>query len=295
MVIRTIDDLDWWTMNLPPIYKAKLAGRTPTDVWSKVAEHGSGVGEAVREASFEQLVSRLAQAMGWVLIFFDQARNGTWPGLDRPFKEAGWDGSDFGSINSLGEVVLYHYPKICPHCLGDKCKCVLGTKPSKEQRLDALEDWRHRNRADFDRTWYQLEDRFGDLYKHDDRIKSHADIGFHFLEEIGEVGKALRMVARVNGGAAISGVESPTTRTVHGQLVEEIADVISWSTSVIRRVKLDLENYCKLCPQSEVDSLRGLLSLKWALEFTYLDKGALTSPVCPKCRYSPCKPECDEF
>lgn len=191
---------------------------------------------------------------------------------------------------------MYHYPALCPHCLGDKCKCVLIDKPTDQDRLTSLTEWRKRNRADFDRTWTQLEAHFGDLYRHDDKIKSHADIGFHFLEEIGEVVKSLRIVLQFEGGTATPHVESPTTRSWLGQLVEELADVISWSTSVIRRVKLDLENYCDLCPEGiSPDSLHNTLSLKWALEFTYLDNNRLASPVCPKCGASPCTPDCDEF
>jgi len=191
---------------------------------------------------------------------------------------------------------MYHYPTLCPHCLGTKCNCVLGDKRTDQDRLGSLVDWRERHRGNFDRTWDQLENRFGDLYRHDDKIKSHADIGFHFLEEIGEVVKSLRMVLRFEGGTAVPPAESPTTRSWLGQLVEEVADVVSWSTSVIRRVMLDLENYCELCPAGiPPNSLRNLLSLKWALEYTYLDNNQLASPVCPKCRQSPCTSGCDEF
>jgi NTP pyrophosphatase (non-canonical NTP hydrolase) len=298
-VTLTRDDLVWWVDKLAPIYETKLRRRTPIEVWSKVTEHGSAVGEAVREANFKDLVTHLAQTLGWVVIFFGEAqkhRMGKWGYLNIPFRNANWDGLNFGRIKDLGEIVMYHYPALCPHCLGDKCKCVLIDKPTDQHRLTSLTEWRKRNRGDFDRTWIQLETRFGNLYRHDDKIKSHADIGFHFLEEIGEVVKSLRMVLQFEGGTATPQVESPTTRSWLGQLVEELADVISWSTSVIRRVKLDLENYCELCPEGiSPDSLHNILSLKWALEFTYLDNNRLTSPVCPKCRASLCTPDCDEF
>jgi len=298
-VTVTRDDLTWWVYNLAPIYEAKLKRRTPLEVWSKVSEHSSAVGEAVREASFKDLVTHLAQTLGWVVIFFSEAqkhRRGNWGYLNIPFRSDNWDGNNFGRIRHLGEIVVYHYPALCPHCLGEKCRCVLGDKPNDQHRLNQVNDYRVRHRGNFDTTWAQLEDRFGKLYRHDDKIKSHADIGFHFLEEIGEVVKSLRMVLQFKEGSATPPVESPTTRSWLGQLVEELADVISWSTSVIRRVKLDLENFCELCPTGiPPDSLRDILSLKWALEFTYLDNNQLISPVCPKCRKSPCIPNCDEF
>jgi len=295
----TRDDLAWWVDNLAPIYEAKLKRRTPIEVWSKVTEHSSAVGEAVREANFKDLVTHLAQTLGWVVIFFreiKQHRQGKWGYLNIPFRNDNWDGLSFGRIKDLGEIVVYHYPALCPHCLGRKCNCVLGEEYTDQDRLIGLKDGRERYRGNFDRTWSQLEDRFGNLYGHDDKIKSHADIGFHFLEEIGEVVKSIRMVLQFEGGTATPRVESPTTSNWLGQFVEELADVISWSTSVIRRVRLDLENFCELCPtETSPDSLRYILSLKWALEFTYLDDNRLASPVCPKCKASPCTSSCDEF
>lgn len=74
-VTLTRDDLAWWVDELAPIYETKLRGRTPIEVWSKVTEHGSAVGEAVREANFKDLVTHLAQTLGWVVIFLVRLKN----------------------------------------------------------------------------------------------------------------------------------------------------------------------------------------------------------------------------
>jgi len=273
------------------------------EVWSKVMEHGSSVGEAIREANFVELTSHLAQTIGWVLVFFDKAskgKKGQWGNLSVPFREENWDGHDFGKIQHFGEIVLYHYPAICSHCLGTKCDCALALEKSPEERLSKMNIYRNRHRGDFDMTWSKVEERFGNLYGHDDKVKSHADIGFHFLEEIGEVVKALRMVVSPGDSADTSNVESPTTGSWPGQLAEEIADVISWSTSVIRRVRLDLENYCRLCPglndtETDTETLNNMVSIEWALQHTYLKKGEKPSPICPQCEENPCNGKCDEF
>ena len=142
-LILTRDDIAWWVQNLAPIYETKLKRRTPIEVWSKVSEHGSAVGEAVREANFKDLVTHLAQALGWVVIFYGEAkkhRRGKWGYLNKPFSNASWDGSDFGRIQNLGEIVLYHYPALCPSqflVVGDSTWHT-ANHPPQETGLDSL-------------------------------------------------------------------------------------------------------------------------------------------------------------
>jgi hypothetical protein len=205
-MVPNMDNLEWWVDNLAPVYQTKLKGRTPVEVWSKVAEHGSGVGEAVREANFRNLVTHLGQTLGWLCIFLSKAqdaRRGTWGYISIPFKQANWDGfsypakGDYPPLRGVGDIAKYHYPRVCPHCGEDRCRCALGEPHLDSYRATRVREYRQNYwQADIDQTWSELEDRFARLYSHDDKIKSYPEIGFHFLEEIGEVGKALRMVVQ---------------------------------------------------------------------------------------------------
>ena len=294
-----INSIEWWADNLRGIYEKKLSDREPIEVWAKVVEHGSGVGEAVRETNFRNLLLHLGQTLGWTVIFVDRTRNattGTWSYLGVPFKKDDWDSLSHPTISGIGDIPKYHYPRICPHCTLQKCQCALGDKPDDTERQKQLVWNRNSTIADTDDTWAKLEDRFQRLFGHDDKIKSYGDIGFHFLEEIGEVSKAIRMLATSGGMTTKSPAESPTTLTWEGQLVEELADVLSWSTSVLRRVRLDLENLCSLCAvNGDPKVLRNNLALAWVMQYTYLNEGKLPVPVCPGCGKKVCKKDCSEF
>lgn len=292
-----LSDIEEWVSNLVAMYNGKVAGVEPSCVWSRVAVHGSAVGEAFRENRFGDLVKHLGQSLGWELVFFGLARSGTWGNLASPFAEDGWDGIQYPSkkkydhITQFGEVVHYHYPEVCPHCLGKRCSCAPSLRLEDEYRRERIKTLRWETKGRIDTIWDELEKRLLDLYSHDDIRKSYAEIGFHFLEEIGEVTNAIEILGRAKERIP-SIPDSPTTGTWAGQFIEELADVVSWATSLVRRIKLDLQNYCALCDTEPPEThLVEHLSLQWVLVSTYIRDGQMQ---CPTCGESICKSDCVE-
>lgn len=230
--------LDQWQEEFWCVYSEPDKERDLHKTWSMAYEDATRVGEAIRENNMENCLKYLAHTFCWIASFVAKLK---------------YDRSVHGRFKiprfryKLSRVVWEKYPRICPKCTEPKCRCpvldkedmpeeperekILNKKRRSEKRPDSMSDW---------------GDMFGHIYDKAHFIRSLDELGFHLLEEMGEVEEVIRKLATYETLQAPKKSPKKSPEELRSDLVKEVADTVSWCFSIVRRIAKDAENLEKI-------------------------------------------------
>ena len=268
--------LDDWMGEFWRIYEHHDRQRDLIEMWAMAAEDASTAGQGIREADPAGTLRSIAHASCWCLSFVARLfHDGQLPPQFRISKH-------FPELHSLADVVWFKYPAICPRCGKGSCICpILVEAAPVEREMEAA-----RRKANRPETLADWESHFSRIYDVAHLSRSLEELGFHYEEEVGEVFRAIRRLS-VN----VSGLSPDEVKARQVNLVEEIADVVSWTVSVVRKLAKQAEEIERYAGAAHVLSKRfSLASVLWE---AYSSRQGLNCLACPICNYAPCSPECD--
>lgn len=219
--------------------------RSMIDLWLRVVQHGSQLGELVRRQRYQGAQAQLGRLAIWMLSFAAK-------GLSQ---RRGIDGL-FRLEAPLSRILWDKYPNACSACYTrrvalakepelwegetQECNCILtlaetedrGVILTPEQKTEAKmhrRDYAQLHWADSDYgvlSLKELEDRFALMFRRNTFAMDLETLAFHFLEEVGEVAEALTdLYTYVNVAESSLGEEWQARRF---ELEEELADSFSW-------------------------------------------------------------------
>jgi NTP pyrophosphatase (non-canonical NTP hydrolase) len=226
---ENLDDatLDDWQEEFWGVYHRQDRDRNLHQVWSMAYEDATKVGEAIREGNPQGCLNALAHTFCWIASFVAKVGKdeSVYPRFQR-IKE----------FNKLSSVVWFKYPKTCPSCLNPNCIClilkkkfgpdevesVLAKKRISEKPPTIMDDW---------------DTMFARIYDKAHLLRSLSELGFHLLEEMGEVEEVIRKIATWTKNS------KDPLRKLRKDLVLEVADTVSWCFSIVRKIAADAEKY----------------------------------------------------
>lgn len=262
----------------------------PEVVLSRVSENASKVAENLRRYKYGEAMRSLAHVFCWLCGFCSRTRR------------------------NLGKIVWRKYPYVCPYCRRDKedevksCTCLgyrveIEEAPSHKKAKIIDEEtlsyfrgfFKNKKPATLDR-WVRM---FEKLYRNSNYSASIEHIGFHLMEEIGEVSRAWRrkqeFEQRVQKRSERDTQDIEKARKKFDVNVDyEIADVFSWICALINKITWiveAVENYGKSTMEIRMPPRRP--------RFISLPKVTLSSYAfseykdgCPNCGSPKCSEDC---
>ena len=274
ITLNTLDGsrLDEWLEEFLYIYGHRDKELSLEQMWMKAVEDSAKVGEGVRENKGDEVVEYLSKTFCWTVSFI--ARLLRDDEIDDEFKISREPISDC-KIDSLTRLVFFKYPTICPRCLRASCICPILLKDpyNEQQRQGKLTSARASNAPP--QTMNEIAQMFARIYDTAHFIKSIEEVCFHYLEEVGEVARAIRRLRAKD-------LDSLELLARRQNLVEELADVMSWTFSLARKKHAELADFAQFVAIDA--SCLSSLSLQRMLWKTYGDnkKNQLRCPICSK-------------
>ncbi|MFW9998369.1 MAG: hypothetical protein ACFFD4_40400 [Candidatus Odinarchaeota archaeon] len=249
--------------------------------WLMIVEDASSVGEHIREKNYVKALQDLTHAFCWTLSFLNILQYST--RIPKQFKLVNMN-IDGYKIDNLSDIIWYKYPNCCPVCHSRACICpILPSNAIENLKKEKKEDFakkRHEKgqRPKSVKAW---ENMFGGIYSKSHELSTLKDVCFHYLEEVGEVAKAIRY---------LHDAEKPKDIILYQtELIEEIADVLSWTFSLVRQI----DSLLIFCTELGVflnnySSNNGKLQFHQILWREYGDQktGKIKCPICNK---RPCR------
>lgn len=257
--------LDEITNIVPAIYSNKDIYRSVWDIWLHATHHAAAIGEEVRKYKpGQKLLNEIADFAMWLFTFTEKIR-GPFEDLKEEYlKENNIRIGEFTirTERIFSDIIWNKYPGVCPICFWRRvnngikssaeiekpCDCLIHDvenrdkadteeeKKKKEknnqERVKALRKYARSRLENKPATIDGWQEMWRKLYEANLRQISLVDIGFHLLEELGEVSDAmLRMYSY--------------TETFDGQprwnqiwLEEEVADVFSWLLTLVNSLQI---------------------------------------------------------
>jgi len=234
--------------------------RSVFDLWCYVLNHAAKLGEAIRREEYAEAGHEIGRTAVWLFSFIAKLQDPNKKGSD----------SLFSTATPLSEMIWNKYPNCCPVCyehfvvipqLKDKkdvkewngkikkCRCILRSeaverrkeKKFREDKRDEIKRLRREYAQRFnpeDPKTYSLdslEEMFFNVFEPAITLLSPESIGFHFLEEVGEVSEALTLLYTFKD-------EKEATQELYElrklEVENEIADVFSWLFAVSSKLRL---------------------------------------------------------
>lgn len=157
-----------WHEMFMDIYGERNKKMTRSEIWLHLVEEAGEVADDLRYEDFEKLQEDLPDVLAWL---------------------CGFAGAVLG--RNLEEIVWEWYPSICPRCGKEKlCTCIAQIpRPSKD--LELLKRFR-RSEQKKPSSLEGWQEMFTEIYGNINKIMSRSAIGFHLMEEIGEVAREIR-------------------------------------------------------------------------------------------------------
>jgi NTP pyrophosphatase (non-canonical NTP hydrolase) len=290
-----------WMAIFKQLYEDVDSARSPEHLWLAVMAHCSCMGEAIRKNAYSDLLYHTMHTFSWMCSFVNKLNT-----LEEDV---------FALTGCLSGIVALKYPDYCGYCKLRICACHAGEVDSV---VDKAPDY---GKLVKDRAKIVFKDySLGEWLRTFDRIygsKVHAlpleIIGFHFLEEAGEVALAVRSLSQLSSihHQGIEGIDRTFLRvltTVENvvekweeckdceityvsedpavlrarlvsaklHLIAETADTFSWLCSVLNKVT-DIYK----------ENRFGLVRVENMLQKEYLDENG--TPTCPTCGKQSCK------
>lgn len=165
----------------------------------RVVEEMSEMAEALRKDDLPELIKNIPEVFCWLMALYDRL-----------------------NIN-IEEALWRKYPGICPYCFREeKCLCITEDSKPKYNFQDSRYNCFRRDRKRMPKSLREWQSMFKRIYGNINRLESKKRLWFHFMEEIGEISKALR----------------------HGnkeELEAECADALAWLLPFCTKLELDID------------------------------------------------------
>lgn len=231
--------------------------RTAVDYLLHVLDHASKLGEAVRRDNAHRILRETAETANWLFAFVAKLND----------KKEGWE-QGLNVEVPLSMMIWGKYPYLCPHCfertyilhkgnqtgkkiaaeIEGKCKYCLPDYPEVEKRAEEssanynilrakakkeLMAYARQTAAKRPITLKEIEVMFRRIYRSNVALSTTESIGFHALEEAGEVGRVvIDAYTRKEGELE----EQPEEKIQ--DLCDEVAEVFAWLCSLILKVQM---------------------------------------------------------
>lgn len=187
--------LDNWVGMFNQIYGKHNLKLSDEQIWLRMVEEVAGLAEALRKqhitprndekGRLQGALANIPDAFAWLSAF--------------SFR-----------YGSLEDMTWHKFPGVCPYCFVEKnCVCI-SQKPSiaGDEGERRLEEYR-KAKQNHPITLYGWQEMFDRIYGSANRIQSVEQVGFHLMEEVGEVAKSIRLEDIL-------------------KLKNELADVLAW-------------------------------------------------------------------
>jgi len=176
-----------WQKVFSDLYCQADSKRTPEQMWIAIMAHTSSIGESIRRVAFENLLNSAAHTFCWLCSFVNRCN---------VLKD-----DVFSIKESLPGIVSLKYPAVCGHCLKKPCQCdpvKMDKEVDKPAKYVKLLDLRKLTLKSFE--GYSVDDCkkvFNEIYGSMVHIQTLENIGFHFLEEVGEAAVCVRQLSQL--------------------------------------------------------------------------------------------------
>jgi len=277
------------------IFRAKDKERSLLDIWMHAVEHASRLAEEIRRERYDRVEQELAGVFAWVASFIANCGTKQEP-AERILKL---------NYPLLSDIIWNKYPKRCPVCENPECACLVRleeVEKRSQKEADRLKRERkariaaraRKTRARKIRSIIALEEMFYGIFKRNIFAFPIENIGFHLLEEIGEVSIAITgaytYILRKKG-------KEPRADELQARiesLEEEVADVLSWLFSLsckLREMFKSVDRYVALRvlegPMSV--TLAPYIYLADSIMHGYSKGGRGGKLECRRCHTAPCE------
>lgn len=240
--------LDDYVGVVPRIYGAHDKHRSIWDVWCHSLHHGAAVAERIRkDAPADKLFTEIADLALWLFTVVQKLSG-------RPGKQKTPSESPVETLvrirSSCSDLLWHRYPGVCHLCharraaaghrgtsLLDPCDCSerqldRRNKDAKRADLHALRKFSESIRRRKPKTIDDWQMMFGAIFGKNIERMSPTEIGFHLLEELGEVSDAMaRMYSYVESNFRPG---EPNWR--QARLEDQIADAFSWLFALVQKL-----------------------------------------------------------
>jgi len=176
-----------WMKDFKKLYADADSKRTPEQMWIAVMAHSSQIGESIRKFAFDDLLYSSAHTFCWLCSFVNKCNS--------------LQNDIFTIKETFSGIVSLKYPKVCGLCKRGLCECdPVKVEEPKDKAADYKEllDLRKeilKSFEDYDIENFQKV--FGRIYGGRIHIQTIDNIGFHFLEEIGEAAVYIRKLGQL--------------------------------------------------------------------------------------------------
>jgi NTP pyrophosphatase (non-canonical NTP hydrolase) len=224
--------LDDWVEEFYDIYKDQDRKRNVSDMWLHLVENASKVGEATRKNEWGEACKELSHVFCWLCGFAAKCKDkDPSNNIDKVFL-----------LNKpLSEIVWEKYPNACWKCGASPCSCSVNRidiEAKKEKRLEvtrriAMLRGQKRNMPGPLDQWV---DMFTTIYENAHYGYPIEYVCFHFLEEVGEVSRAILALSQLIGKDLNEEETKHALEEERKKLEEELADVFSWIASYVSKL-----------------------------------------------------------
>lgn len=241
----------WWTW--------RPGSRDPSQAWLGFVENAtSRIAEFVRREEHAKTLEALGKAFGWLCCFVSYCHTQPTVRLAKPLSVIVWD----------------KYPGVCYSCAFKfkkrdlvrqgylPCVCLSAPSRTDAQKRRALQNRNiardHKNKPNSVDEWAKM---IRDIYGGAHKELSLSALCLHFLEEVGEVSKALHGIEVLTFPKQLGELPKKIT-----ELEEEVADVFSWIFGLLNKLDQTLEKArayyrrAKLLPVSATELFQQALS-----------------------------------
>jgi len=287
--------------------------RTVLDYALHVLDHASKLGEAIRKDDADLILKEMAETANWLFGFVGKLND----------HKTGWE-SRFDIPTKFSRMIWNKYPRLCPHCfqrvytlsggkktaksivsdIKERCKYCLTDYPKVENRAtewmsqDKEEQLRQSSKSELRNyaketlkkiptSLRKVETMFHTIYKANTALATLESIGFHVLEEAGEMGRAVIDIYTDRS------TDKPVEEKLHS-LCDEIAEVFSWLCSLTLKVQGQAKTFDKYKSRlvsyilpSDTKRLADYVGLEEILWVTYRDTKT-KQYHCPYCGSTVC-------
>ena len=247
--------LDDYVQLIPRIYGKHDQHRSIWDVWCHTLHHGAAVAERIRkQAPADKLFTEIADLAVW--LFTTVQKLSGKPGKRKSQLETPVE-TLVRIHSSCSDLVWHRYPGVYHLCYARRsangvvatqllapCDCLehgLDVRAKNIKRADqqALRRLSRRIRSAKPKGIDQWQRMFGTIFERSIERHSPAEIGFHLLEELGEVSDAMvRTYTYLDGDFRLG---EPNWR--RARLEDQLADAFSWLFALV--LKLNAMNFSK--------------------------------------------------
>jgi len=245
--------------------------RSPLHIWMEAVGRAATVCEGVRKLEWDIVIDELAALIMWWFAFIGRAND---------LNKSSGDFTLFRLPNKAGDILWRNYPRCCPVCISTliqtnpkydleqlpftTCNCLISKKSAEERSEEVkqlaansvkrLSQIRHKENP---KSLFKFAEMFATLYQPNIYSLSPEEISFHLLEEVGEVSDALVDATIHRKSKLLPYPSNPTKKNLDAFIKEakvkidhiekELADVFSWSISLLEKSKLIISSASRLC------------------------------------------------